>query len=187
MDKVYHGSPNGNIEELEARVSTHQKKCIYATESKAVAMSFMGKGHGDLDTLKNYNNGILELVERRPGVLEELFNKEGYIYELDGSTFDHYDYLWGPEVISFEEKIKPIKKTHYDNILEALEEEEKLGNIKIYRYPERPFFVPLDNSDLIDKYIGFEERGLTGAINRLLDIYPEFTDQVDEKLKHKKR
>lgn len=25
------------------------------------------------------------------------------IYELDGSTFNHYDYLWGQEVISFEE------------------------------------------------------------------------------------
>ncbi len=53
----------------------------------------MGKSKGDLDTRLSSVNGKPELVERRPGVLEKLYNKEGYLCVLDGTTFNHYDYL----------------------------------------------------------------------------------------------
>lgn len=177
---VYHGSPNGNIEFLTAHKSTHQKDCIYATDNKVVALLFMGKGNGDLDTRISSVNGKLELVERRPGVLEALYNKEGFLYELDDRTFNHYDYLWSQEMISFEEKIKPINKIYYKSILEALIEEEREGNIVIYRYPNRPRNMPLDNSDLIEKYIYFQEQGINGAISQLLSVYPEFSSIVEK-------
>lgn len=179
---VYHGSPNGNIEIIKAQLGTHQKKCIYATDNKIIAMLFMNRGMGDLDTIKEYDNGLPILIERRQGVLEKIYNTSGYIYELDGSSFKHYDYLWEPEVISFESAIKPIKKTYYDNILMTLNEEAKSGNLKIYKYPNRPNYIPLDNSDLIDKYINFKLNGIKGAVNTLLTIYPEFESIVTEKL-----
>lgn len=182
MKIVYHGSPGGDIEELTPRVSTHQKKCIYATDQKVVALLFMGKGNGDLDTRISSVDGKLELVERREGVLKSLYNKSGYLYELDGSTFSHYDYLWSREVVSFEPRIKPIRKIYYENILMEIEKEEKLGNIILYRYPVRPKDIPLDNSDLIDKYICFEKEGLRGAIKDLLRIYPELALKVHERL-----
>lgn len=177
---VYHGSPNGNLELLVARRSTHQKKCIYATDNKVVALLFMGKGNGDLDTRISNVNGKLELVERRFGILEKLYNRERYLYELDGVTFNHYDYLWSLEVISFEKEIKPRNKIYYPCILDAIIEEEKEGNIIIYRYPSRPQDMPVDNSDLIKKYVSFEKQGLTGAIFDLLSIYPEFSSRVEE-------
>ena len=157
---VYHGSPRGDIEVLKPRVSTHQKECIYATDSKAVAMMFMGRGNGDLDTAKIYDKGLAILVERRPGVLEELYNKAGYIYELPGDTFDHYDYLWDPEVISFEKEIVPLKREYHENILGSLRKLAADGLLKLYEYPARPYEIPLDNSDLIDRYISFEKQGL---------------------------
>ena len=40
-DIVYHGSNNGNIKELVAHTSTHQKKCIYATPYRIVALLFI--------------------------------------------------------------------------------------------------------------------------------------------------
>ncbi len=43
--------------------------------------------------------------------------------------------------------------------------------------------IPLDNSDLIDKYIIFEKQGIKGAVNKLLQIYPEFLNLVQDKLK----
>lgn len=49
---VYHGSPKGNIKVLKAHMSTHRKECIYGTDNKVVAMMFMGRGNGDLDTVK---------------------------------------------------------------------------------------------------------------------------------------
>ncbi len=181
MDKfVYHGSPDGNIKILTAHKSTHQKKCIYATDNKVVALLFMGKGNGDLDTRISNVNGKPELVERRSGILKSLYNKEGYLYKLDGTTFNHYDYLWSLEVISFEPEIKPISKIYYPNILDAIMQEEKNGNIIIYRYPNRPKDMPIDNSDLIERYISFEEQGISGAISELLNIYPEFSSSVAE-------
>lgn len=146
----------------------------------------MGKGKGDLDTMIATIDGKLVLVERRTGILNSIYNKDGYIYELDGSTFSHYDYLWSEEVISFEESIKPLSKTYYKNILEGLIEEEKKGNIIIYRYPNRPKSLPLDNSDLIEIYIYFEKSGLTGAIKELLEVYPEFTEIVKDELNKSK-
>jgi len=188
MEKiVYHGSPFGNIDKLEARVSTHLKKCIYATDNKVIAMLFMARGKGDLDTLISYDEGKIVLVERRENVLNQLYNKTGYMYELDGSTFEHYDYLWTPEVISFEETIKPINKTFYPNILEVLKGEEQKGNIIIYRYPNRPEYVPQDNSDLIDKYIKFYQLGFKDSIDQLLSTYPELNDKVQEKLEQIKK
>ncbi|MCI9084101.1 MAG: hypothetical protein HFH46_00605 [Bacilli bacterium] len=179
---VYHGSNNGTIEVLKSNKSTHQRKCIYAAESKAVALLFMGKGNGDLDKKISDIDGDLVLVERREGVLNSLYNKPGYLYVLDGGTFSHYDYLWSREVISFEQEIRPIKKIYYENILDALFLEEQKGNLIIYRYPNRPSNMPLDNSDLIDKYINFEKKGLKGSIKYMLSIYPEFTPLVEEKM-----
>lgn len=180
---VYHGSLNGNIKELTAHKSTHQKECIYGTFNKVIALLFTNQGNRDLDTKISFVHGKLELLERREGVLNSLYDKSGYVYELDGKTFARYDYLWSGEVISFENKLKPLRKTYYENILNELKKEEDKGNIIIYRYPNRPKDVPLDNSDLIDKFINFEENGLKGALNHMLSIYPEFTPIVEEKIK----
>lgn len=185
MEKiVYHGSLIDNLDEIKARKSTHQKLCIYATSDKTVAFLFMGKGRGDLDKMIFTHNGQLSLLERRPGILNQLYNKEGFLYELDGATFDHYDYLWSKEVISFETSIKPLRKIYIPNILEAINEEAQKGNLIIYAYPSRPSNVPLDNSDLIDKYIRFEREGLTGAIKDLLEVYPEFEDEIKKRIEN---
>ena len=177
-DIVYHGSPNPYLTKITANISTHQKKCIYATRKLVVALTFMGKGNGDLDTALSSVDGNIVLVERREGVLKSLYDKDGYVYVLDGSTFSSYDYLWKEELISFEPSIDIKEKIYYPNILNALIEEEKKGNITIYRYPNKPSYIPMDNSDLINKYIKYEENGHIGSIERLLSLYPEFKDKI---------
>ena len=177
MNVVYHGSSNSNLEIIKSHKSTHKLDCIYATDNIVVALLFICDSNGDLDTRVSSVNGKLELVERREGVLKSLYDRDGYIYVLDGSTFSHYDYLWSKEVISFEKELKPVEKIYIKNVLDSIFEEEKKGNIKIYRYPDRPKDVPLDNSDLIDKFIGF------GAVDDLLKIYPEFSDIVKKRMK----
>lgn len=181
---VYHGSPNGSIEKFIPNKSTHQKECIYATDNKIVAMLYMAKWT-DLDIRLSNVSGKPELVERREGILKTLYNQSGYLYELDGTTFSHYDDLWSLEVISFEKVLTPLNKNYYPNILDAILKEEQKGNIVIFRYPNRPKDVPLDNSDLINKFVEFEKKGLKGAIGHLLKIYPEFTSRVEEKIKEK--
>lgn len=180
---VYHGSPYSNLKYIEYNKSTHQINAIYASYNLVIAMMFMGRGNGDLDTVKGlFKDDIPYIVERRKGILDKLYNHDGYIYELDDVTFSYYDYLWKGEVISFETKIKVENKKYYKNILESLLDEEKNGNIMIYKYPNRPNFIPLDNSDLVDKYIGFYNSGNEHAINDLLSIYPELAHQVTTRL-----
>lgn len=184
MDKiVYHGSNKGDIEELLPHKSTHRIFCIYAAENRVVPLLFMSRGNGDLDHRISVEDGILTFVERREGILKTRFSGVGgYLYELDGASFNHYDYLWDEEVISFAPSIKPLKKTYIPDIYEEILKEEEKGNIKIYHYPDRPGNMPMDNSDLIDKYIGYQKKGIPNAIERLLKIYPEFEPYVKEKL-----
>lgn len=122
---VYHGSPYGNIDKLIAQKSTHQKLCIYATDNRTIALIFIGKGKGDLDTDISSEDGHIVLVERRPGILKELYDKEGFLYELDGSTFDHYDYIWSQEVISFCPSITPLRKTRIRTLLKPFVKKRK--------------------------------------------------------------
>lgn len=183
-DIVYHGSPLDNLKSIEPRLGTHNKEFVYATPSRIVALLFMGKGNGDLDTMIATIDGELTLVERRGGVFDKLYNKSGFLYTLEGKNFHHYDFLWRLEVVSSIEA-KVLKKEVIDNIMDKIKEEELKGNIKVYHYPNRPLNVPLDNSDLIDKYINFELSGKGGSISYLLEIYPEFINQVKERLAEK--
>lgn len=174
---VYHGSMEDNIEILTPQIGTHRKKCVYATRNKCVSLLFANRGNKDLDTMIGTINGKLIVVERREGVLKELYDHKGYIYVLDDKTFSHYKYLWSKELISFS-SVKVKNKIEVPNILKKLENEEVKKHIKIYHYPDRPSSVPLDNSDLITKYKIFEERGLKGSIDKLLSVYPEFKDRL---------
>ena len=118
---VYHGSPRGDIEVLKSHKSTHQKDCIYATDNKSVALLYMGRGRGDLDTRLRSVDKKPEVVERRAGVFDDLYNKEGYLYELDGSIFNHYDYLWSLELISFEKEIENKVKINEKRVYKTID------------------------------------------------------------------
>ena len=70
---VYHGSHDGNIEMIKSHVSTHQKQCIYAADNMVIAMLFMNRGMGDLDTIKIYDNGIGIKEEDLPRVFDKTY------------------------------------------------------------------------------------------------------------------
>lgn len=78
---VYHGSPYSNLKYIEYNKSTHQINAIYASYNLVIAMMFMGRGNGDLDTVKGlFKDDIPYIVERRKGILDKLYNHDGYIY-----------------------------------------------------------------------------------------------------------
>ena len=51
---------------------------------------------------------------------------------------------------------------------------------KLYLYPNRPDFVPIDNSDLIPKVLRWYKKGFN--INNFYNIYPELKDKFLEEL-----
>lgn len=195
---VYHGSPVGGLTEIKPNSTKQGIKVAYAAYEKAAAMTYMFRRYGDLDTSIFVRNGTFTLVERRKNVLNELYDRGGYLYELPADKFlskSENKSFNSFKLCSFEtvstEVVPVLNETYYENILEALNEEEKNGHIKIYRYPDRPQNMPLDNSDLINKNIGrwinTYKRNGTLKVNRELklffEIYPELAEKVKERFK----
>ena len=182
MEKVYYGSQNGEIEEITSVKNASGKDVIYATDNEIMALILSNPGKGDLDTVRVVLGGKPILVERRAGVLEGLLNTKGYVYELDGALFNHDSNAREYEVFSEQESIKPTKKVEYENVLEELRKLAGEGKLELYEYPNRPEQIPADNSDLVDKYVFYFNNGVTTALDDLLDVYPEFAEEVKNRI-----
>ena len=187
MNYVFHGSKTSNLMEIEPRISTHQESLVYAAKSPCIATVFLSNGGNDLVYVLG-GQGTKEkpayLVERLPGSLSKIFNNNGSIYTLDDNSFVPREGLWDAEVVAKGIQ-KVLREEKIDDVLVTLEEYVTEGILKLYRYPDRPNFIPIDNSDLIDKYIRFYQMGNLGDIKRLLSLYPEFEDEVNSRLEKK--
>lgn len=179
--KVYHGSSTGDIKVLEPRVKTHLKKYVYASANPVIALIFAAKHNGDLDFDLSIKGGKVIFTERREGVFDK-YNTPGYLYTIKGDNFKHVEDLWEGEVVSeTEEEVESCQ--YIENILEKLYEYAQNDLIIINRYPNKPPFIPTDDSDLVDKYIGFEKIGHIGAVDSLIYYFPALKEKVFAKLK----
>lgn len=109
----------------------------------------------NVSTIEDNGNKVIILIERYENALNEIYaNKDGYIYTLDGITFEEGKTGYGEEVVS-EKEVRVIGCEKIQNILLEILNYENVGKIKIFRYPDRPKFIPDDNSDLIRKALAF--------------------------------
>lgn len=179
MEYVYHGSNTPNLKIIKRNKSTHNKYWIYATYSKAISTIFLSPNHSDLFYSLS-GNGIdtpVCLVERKPGMFKNIFNASGSIYYLDKANFKENMTGWSAELVSDKDE-KVRKEEHIDNIYNKLVELSKDGELQLYLYPERPDWVPLDNSDLIPKVKRWEKNGFD--IKYFFNIYPELKDRYND-------
>lgn len=181
MKYVYHGSNISNLKMIKRNKSTHNKNWVYGTYSKAISTIFVGSNGNDL----YYNlsgNGIdspIELVERKQGMFNKIFNISGSIYKLDSKNFKSNMTGWSPEVVSDQDE-KVLGEERINNVMDELIKLDKLKKIKLYFYPDRPNYVPLDNSDLIPKVKGWVKNGFN--INDFFELYPELKDEYNKKI-----
>jgi len=178
MKYVYHGSNLSNLKIIKRNRSTHNKKWVYATYSKELSIIFISKKGNDL-YYKLSGDGIkysVELIERKKGMFNDIFNVSGSIYKLDSKNFISNMTGWTAELISeYDEKV--IEEEYIDNVLDELIKLDKDKKIKLYFYPERPIDMPLDNSDLIPKVKKWIKNGYD--INNFFDLYPELKDKLE--------
>lgn len=179
---VYHGSSQQGLKTIKTNKSTHGNNWVYATLCKAISIIFISKKGNDLyyhlsgDGTKN--NPII-LVERKKGMFEEIFNTSGSLYTLNGKNFIKNQTTWSAEVVSkYNENV--LYEEHINNVFKKLKELNKNGDIKLYLYPDRPSYIPDDNSDLIPKVIKWEKKGIN--IEHFFKIYPELKEKYLEKL-----
>jgi len=83
-------------------------------------------------------------------MFNDIFNISGSIYKLDSKNFKSGMTGWSVELISECDEVV-FGEEYISNALEELVRLDKDKKIKLYLYPNRPDYVPLDNSDLIPK------------------------------------
>lgn len=181
MNYVYHGSSTPNLKTIKRNTSTHMKSWVYATPSKAIATIFLSSKGSDL-YYRLSGNGIdkqIELVERKEGMFKEIFNCDGYIYKLNPQNFKSGLTGWSGEVVS-ERDEEVISCEYIENVYEELIKLNKEGLLKLYLYPNRPVYMPLNNSDLIPKVIKWQNSGFD--ISKFYELYPELKEKYLEML-----
>ena len=183
---VYHGSSQQGLKIIKKNKSTHDKPWVYATLSKAISTIFISNKGSDLYYYLSgdgtENNPVI-LVERKEGMFKDIFNISGSIYTLNGKNFIWGKTGWSAEVVSeFDEDV--VNEEHIDNVFEKLKELNDKGELQLYIYPNRPTFIPKDNSDLIPKVISWEKRGIN--IDQFFKLYPELKEQYLNQLKKEK-
>lgn len=132
--KLYHGSNKYIENELTPHKSFHYKPLVYATSDYYYALVRAGKFDVNKLTFKeDYDEATFTLVELTPNAFEEVFNTDGYIYEVDDSLFVHTDDLMPNEYICHD-NCRIIKTIRISNVGEEI----KLMSpyIQIIRYEE---------------------------------------------------
>ena len=176
MEYVYHGSPEANLKIIKRNKSTHMQNWVYATPSKAISTIFLSPLGNDLYYYLA-GDGVkypVELVERKKGMFEKIFNCKGYIYKLNASNFKSGKTGWSAEVVSNKDE-NVVSSEYIENVYEELKNLAKEKKLKLYLYPNRPDNIPLDNSDLIKKVIKWYKNGFD--INKFYELYPELKEQ----------
>ena len=132
--KLYHGSNKYIENELTPHKSFHYEPLVYATSDLGYALVRAGKFDVNKLTFKeDYNGMIITLIELVPNAFEEVFDTDGYIYEVDDSLFIHTDDLMPNEYICHD-NCRIIKTIRIRNVGEEI----KLMSpyIQIIRYEE---------------------------------------------------
>ncbi|MCH5166389.1 MAG: hypothetical protein J1F35_00720 [Erysipelotrichales bacterium] len=187
MEYVYHGSKVHGLKSLTPHESTHGTY-VYATACKEIAI-IMSKRCGDDATysLTTNKDGKLDLVERLPHAFAKMFSNAFSLYTLDASSFKNINTGFN-EVVS-EVEVTVIKEEEYSNLMDALNKLVEDNLINIYYYPNRPDYIPADDSDLIDKirntYIAkMHKQYTTRQLARWIFLHPnleaEFRSIADE-------
>ncbi len=177
ISPVYHGSIHQGLKIIKRNKSTHGKPWVYATLSKAISTIFISHKGSDLYYYLRgdgtENNPVI-LVERKENMFKNIFNVSGSLYTLNGKNFISGKTGWSAEVVSeFDENV--LHEEHIDNVFEKLKELNNNGELKLYLYPNRPSFLPKDNSDLVPKVIRWKNRGIN--IDQFFKLYPELKEQ----------
>ncbi len=180
---VYHGSIYKGLKKIKRNKSTHGCSWVYASLSKAISTIFISAKGNDLyyylGSDETENNQVI-LVERKENMFKNIFNVSGSLYTLSGKNFISGKTGWSAEVVSeFDEDV--ICEEYIDNVLDKLKELNDKGELKLYLYPNRPSFIPKDNSDLIPKVIKWQKKGVN--IEQFFKLYPELKEQYLKQLK----
>ena len=182
MEYVYHGSKTHGIKTMTTHKSTHGNY-VYATNDKTIAIVMAHKVGGDLTYSfgRMDNNEPFDLVERVPHAFDKMFDTDFSLYTLDASNFK--DIHTGFNEVVSETDVEVLKEEVYPSLKDEIEKLAMEGKIKIYRYPERPEYIPEDDNDLLKRAQKIYERiqdydGKVTEMCRFIFLHPNLEDDI---------
>jgi hypothetical protein len=147
-DRVYHASQRQGLRLIEPRVGTHGQAWVYAARDLVIASIFLGQHH-DFILASGLTGDMPYICERFAGAFDRAkANVAASIYVLPGSSFQANQTSFDAELVS-EVAVIPILEIPIENAKTHLLELRDAGKLEIYFYPDRPGFIPSDDSDLI--------------------------------------
>lgn len=176
---LYHGSKTHGIKKLVPNTSTHGKY-VYATKDINIAIIMSKSCGSDMTyTLKGNKNGTFDLVERIPDAFNKMFNNSFSVYLLSPDGF--IDKETGFNEVMSDKPVDVLFERKYNNLNDEIQKLVNKGLINIYYYPNRPEYIPDDDSDLIEKIIRYDEIGLKTTENeymRWIFYHPNIEDKI---------
>ena len=152
---LYHASKLQGLSYISPRVSTHQKKWVYATEDPVMTSVFLGTKGGDLTCQvgRDKKSGLPYICERFEDAFEERYAENtGSIYTVLADCFAAGKTSWKEEWISSNE-VRVVEEKTVENVKGFLQALAAEGKLLIKKYPHRIDSIPEDKSDLIKKCI----------------------------------
>lgn len=136
LKRVYHGSP---VDFDKFELKPHyllDKPGVFAADNIEQALCSLQKWNDDMFEQGVVDNDPLHFKEKKKNILEKTYKgKEGWLYVLDGKTFEHKDNLMRTEVVSYSVP-KIIKKIYIKDSLKALEKSDLI----IFKHNENKKF-----------------------------------------------
>jgi len=150
-------------------------------EKPEYCLMFLGN-HSDIINQTGFTDGTPYIAERFEGALEYAYkNKTGSIYTLKGLDFMAGMTTFTREFVC-DHSCEVVEEQKIDDALIEVLQLESEGRVKIYRYPNLPFWMPADKSDLIEKVVEWAKKPGSTVLESVKQFHPDIFDEVIRRL-----
>lgn len=153
---LYHVSDKAGLKVLQPHISTHKKSYVYAIENIVTGLLF-GTKQDDFDFIISTDANNKPIVyECYPDAFQKIYQGKGCsVYEVSDEGFQRGMTSWDPELVS-ENEVSVINEIVVADLYERLLEEEKNGNLRVYRYEFSDEYRKKIALHIVDRIIRFE-------------------------------
>lgn len=153
---LYHVSSNMGLKMLYPHVSTHKKAYVYAIENMVTGLLF-GTKKDDFDFIISADdNGIPAVYECYPDAFKNIYqDKKCSVYVVEDAGFQRGLTSWSEELVC-DTEVAVQEEIIISDLYERLTEEERHGNLKVYRYEFNDEYRKKISAHIVDRLIRFD-------------------------------
>lgn len=153
---LYHVSSVSGLKILKPHISSHKQAYVYAIENYVTGLLF-GAKKDDFDFLlytDEFDNPVV--YECYPDAFNHIYQgKACSVYFVDEAGFLRNQTSWSVELVNPDEVVV-ADEIRIDDLSKALLEEEKKGNLTIFRYRSDEVYRKKIAEHILDRMIRFE-------------------------------